>query len=53
MSQSNMSPREVLALCRQREIQAIDLRFTDFCGSLRHFTIPVRQLTEEIGRAHV
>ena len=47
MSQSNMSPREVLALCRQREIQAIDLRFTDFCGSLRHFTIPVRQLTEE------
>jgi len=47
MSQSNMSPREVLALCRQREIQAIDLRFTDFCGSMRHFTIPVRQLTEE------
>ncbi|HBC62867.1 MAG TPA: glutamine synthetase, partial [Planctomycetaceae bacterium] len=42
-----MSPREVLALCRQREIQAIDLRFTDFCGSMRHFTIPVRQLTEE------
>ncbi|MGB0740908.1 MAG: glutamine synthetase beta-grasp domain-containing protein, partial [Planctomycetaceae bacterium] len=41
-----MSPREVLALCRQREIQAIDLRFTDFCGTARHVTIPAVQLTE-------
>ena len=47
MSESQLSPREVLALCRQREIQAIDLRFTDFCGTLRHFTIPAGQLSED------
>ncbi|MEQ9410792.1 MAG: type I glutamate--ammonia ligase [Fuerstiella sp.] len=41
------SPREVIALCRQREIRAIDLRFADFRGQQRHFTIPVEQLTEQ------
>ncbi len=47
MAENNLSPREVLALCRQREIQAIDLRFTDFCGAQRHFTIPAAQLLED------
>ncbi len=47
MNDSQQSPREVLALCRQREIRAIDLRFTDFCGVQRHFTIAADQLTEE------
>lgn len=47
MSENQLSPREVLALCRQREIRAIDLRFTDFCGLQRHFTVPADQLTEE------
>ncbi|MCA9063842.1 MAG: type I glutamate--ammonia ligase [Planctomycetaceae bacterium] len=47
MSESQQSPREILALCRQREIRAVDLRFTDFCGTQRHFTIPADQLTEE------
>ena len=42
-----MTPREVLALCREREIQAVDLRFMDFPGSQKHFTIPVTALTEE------
>ncbi len=46
MSITNNSPREVIALCRQREIQAVDLRFSDFRGHQRHFTIPVEQLTE-------
>mgnify|MGYP000678149923 CR=1 FL=1 len=45
-SSKDQSPREVLALCRQREIRAIDLRFADFRGQQRHFTIPVEQLTE-------
>ncbi|MEO2015995.1 MAG: glutamine synthetase, partial [Fuerstiella sp.] len=44
---SELSPREVLALCRQREIKAIDLRFVDFRGYQRHFTIPADQLTED------
>jgi glutamine synthetase len=47
MTMNEFSPREVIALCRQREIQAIDLRFTDFRGYQRHFTIPASQLTED------
>lgn len=42
-----MTPREVLALCRQKEIRAVDLRFMDFPGTQKHFTIPVQALTEE------
>ena len=42
-----MTPREVLALCRQNEIKAVDLRFMDFPGTQKHFTIPVSGLTEE------
>ncbi|MFV0443609.1 MAG: type I glutamate--ammonia ligase [Planctomycetaceae bacterium] len=41
-----MTPKEVLALCRQSEIQAVDLRFMDFPGLQKHFTVPVRALTE-------
>ena len=40
------TPREVLALCREREIGAVDLRFMDLLGTLRHFTLPVSALTE-------
>jgi glutamine synthetase len=42
----SLTPREVLALCREREIGAVDLRFMDFPGATRHFTIPVAALTE-------
>ncbi len=42
-----MTPREVLALCREREIRAIDLRFMDFPGTQKHFTIPAKVLTEK------
>lgn len=42
-----MTPREVLALCRQKEIRAVDLRFMDFPGLQKHFTLPVQALTEE------
>jgi len=41
-----MTPREVLALCREREIKAVDLRFMDFPGTQKHFTIPQQALTE-------
>ena len=41
-----MTPKEVLALCRQEEIRAVDLRFMDFPGTQKHFTIPVNALTE-------
>jgi len=42
-----MTPREVLALCREREIQAVDLRFMDFPGTQKHFTIPAKILVEK------
>jgi glutamine synthetase len=41
-----MTPKEVLALCRREEIKAVDLRFMDFPGTQKHFTIPAKALTE-------
>src|SRR6187399_1598007 len=42
-----MTPAKVLALCREKEIKAVDLRFMDFPGTQKHFTIPLAVLTEE------
>lgn len=41
-----MTPKEVLAMCRSKEIRAVDLRFMDFPGTQKHFTIPVSELAE-------
>ncbi|MCA9178709.1 MAG: type I glutamate--ammonia ligase [Planctomycetales bacterium] len=43
-----MTPREVLALCRERDVKTVDLRFVDFPGVWQHTTIPVKHLTEDI-----
>ena len=43
-----MTPREVLALCREKDVKAVDFRFIDFPGLWQHFTIPVRRLNEDI-----
>jgi len=42
-----MKPREILALCREKEVRAVDLRFMDFPGLWQHFTIPVGKLEED------
>ncbi len=42
-----MTPREVLALCREKDVKAVDLRFTDFLGTWQHFTIPIGKLEED------
>ncbi|MDZ4819185.1 MAG: type I glutamate--ammonia ligase, partial [Planctomycetota bacterium] len=42
-----MKPREVLALCREKDVKAVDLRFMDFPGLWQHFTIPVGKLDED------
>src|SRR6185503_8908318 len=42
-----MTPQAVLAMCRERDIKAVDLRFMDFPGIWQHFTIPVSKLEEE------
>ena len=38
-----MTPKEVLALIREKEVRAVDLRFMDFPGLWQHFTIPGRR----------
>ena len=43
-----MKPREVLAMCREKDVKAIDLRFVDFLGVWQHFTIPVGKLEEDV-----
>jgi glutamine synthetase len=43
-----MTPQQVLALCREHDIKAVDLRFMDFPGLWQHFTIPVDKLAEEV-----
>ena len=43
-----MTPKEVLALCREKDVKAVDLRFMDFPGLWQHFTIPVSKLEESV-----
>ena len=43
-----MTPKEVLALIREKEVRAVDLRFMDFPGLWQHFTIPADALTEGV-----
>jgi len=43
-----VNPKEVLALCRERDVKAIDLRFMDFPGLWQHFTIPSAGLDEDV-----
>jgi glutamine synthetase len=40
------SPQEVLVLCREKDVRAVDLRFTDLLGRQHQLTIPVGQLAE-------
>ena len=42
-----MTPREVLALLREKEVKAVDLRFMDFPGLWKHVTIPAEALDEQ------
>jgi glutamine synthetase len=42
-----VKPKEVLALCREKDVKAVDLRFMDFPGIWQHFTIPVNKLSED------
>ncbi len=43
-----MTPQEVLALCRKKDVKAVDLRFMDFPGLVQHFTIPVNKLDQDV-----
>src|SRR5438045_5268246 len=40
-----MTPRDVLKLVEQKNVQFIDLRFMDFPGLWQHTTLPISELT--------
>ena len=40
------TPKEVLAMIREKEVVAVDMRFMDFPGLWQHFTIPAETLEE-------
>ncbi|MHC4469398.1 MAG: type I glutamate--ammonia ligase [Planctomycetota bacterium] len=42
-----MTPSEVLALCREKNVQVVDLRFMDFPGLWQHFSVPISVLSED------
>ncbi|HOV33619.1 MAG TPA: type I glutamate--ammonia ligase [Candidatus Hydrogenedens sp.] len=42
------SPKEVLEIIKEKNIQFVDLRFMDFPGLQQHFTFPVSQIGEEV-----
>ena len=42
-----MTPKEVLAFCREKNVKAVDLRFMDFPGLWQHTTIPISALSED------
>jgi glutamine synthetase len=44
---TRVTPREVLALIRQKEVTTVDLRFMDFPGVWQHFSVPADSVTEE------
>jgi glutamine synthetase len=48
LSEEIVKPKEVLALCREKDVKAVDLRFMDFPGLWQHFTIPVNKLDEDV-----
>ncbi len=41
------SPKDVLALIKEQNVEVIDLRFMDFPGLWQHFSIPTRELEED------
>ena len=41
-----MTPKEVLTLIREKQVKAVDLRFTDFPGTWQHVTTPAANIEE-------
>ena len=42
-----MTPKEVIALAREKNCKILDLRFCDFPGMWQHTSYPISELTEE------
>jgi len=43
-----MTPKEVLALAKAKDIKIVDLKFCDIHGTWQHFAIPFTELSESI-----
>ena len=43
-----MTPKEVLALCKSKNVQLVDVKFCDFLGTWQHFCMPIAELSEEV-----
>ena len=43
-----MNAKEVLTYCREKGVQAVDLRFVDLPGTWQHTTIPISELSEDV-----
>jgi glutamine synthetase len=43
-----VKPREVIALCREKDVKAVDFWLVDLFGAWRRFTIPVGNLEENV-----
>src|SRR6188508_1789302 len=41
-----MTPKEVLALCKSKNVQIVDVKFCDFLGTWQHFATPIAELEE-------
>ncbi len=42
------SPKEVLELIKKEEVKVVDLRFMDFPGLWQHFSVPIREINEDV-----
>ncbi|WP_254512754.1 glutamine synthetase beta-grasp domain-containing protein [Anatilimnocola floriformis] len=43
-----MTPREILALCREKEVRVVDLRLADLAGRWTQISVPVSRLDEDL-----
>jgi glutamine synthetase len=43
-----VSPKQVIAQAKEQGVRIVDLRFTDLPGTWQHFSIPLRELTEDV-----
>jgi len=43
----DLTPRDVMDMCKSEEIQFVDVRFMDFPGLMQHFTIPAQEFNED------
>ena len=43
-----MTPKEVLALAKAKDVKLIDLKFCDIHGAWQHFTVPLSELHEDL-----